>query len=304
MLHIITEDSTTGREFWELFLRGMSYKQYHVYTSAGVSNISVKLEELVTSIDKVNDIIFLSIDNIDGKEYDSNLQLKENTIPKEDTEAYNIRTLVAQYLRGGYKIFMSSFYCIEELLLSYTPLINVVKHNLVEPLSELQRQIRLRNRCEIESYFLEIMSNYADNLNINGAKNLEKMLKSVYTFVTKSTSFAFYQEAKYQPMKLGPCWFEPCCSSKQAIQKAQRCFRYNSNLCTKEKAIDIYKNSILNDSITIEVLARFDKPSNVDANSAQYDSIIQRSDNALKSLYECTNSNNEVNGDKTEIKGF
>ena len=223
---VLTEDSTTGKDFLEKFFKSLDIEAT-VMNSEGISDMLTKIDKVIPSMNKKSDLLYISLDNINGLEYDSEYKVNETETKKEEyTWAYKVKRKCAiKY--PDYNICISTYYCIEEVLLSYRELSN------------------------------HIGPKYRDTL-LAVQENQEKLCKIMFSVMTQRTLFGFFNNKETGKAEIGKCWLEPCCIN-QIPQMAEKCPRHllSPLMSSKDKANDIYNRTLLQKSMNLEDIRYF-----------------------------------------------
>lgn len=249
---VLTEDSTTGKDFLEKFFKSLDIEAT-VMNSEGISDMLTKIDKVIPSMNKKSDLLYISLDNINGLEYDSEYKVNETETKKEEyTWAYKVKRKCAiKY--PDYNICISTYYCIEEVLLSYRELSNHIGPKYRDTLLAVQEII-----YNEKNYYTKIVENYKEVLNLHFVENQEKLCKIMFSVMTQRTLFGFFNNKETGKAEIGKCWLEPCCIN-QIPQMAEKCPRHllSPLMSSKDKANDIYNRTLLQKSMNLEDIRYF-----------------------------------------------
>lgn len=119
MIYIITEDSNSGYEFWQNLSILFKVNMVQVLPSSGIANVKNTLKSLLKGVSYTlnhGDKIFLAIDNVsfNSEAYIYTYRLREY-----------VKSILKNLISSDIRICFSSYYCYEEILLSFYKLVNL-----------------------------------------------------------------------------------------------------------------------------------------------------------------------------------
>lgn len=256
MLYIITEDSNSARVFWKYaaktfrgdgnykmvpFLKGTDGKP-----SSGNSTLVNQLKDLAPNLNK-DDTVLLVFDNISniGKQPITTFLAFVGRIANR----YNI------------SIKVTSYYCFEEVYLSYSELEKLNTNNKQVILEAL----RFVKNCILNNvdYYDITYKEIADFINFykkDSGKNREHFANALLISCTNNISGDFkIIKSGYAFEKQGRCWIQDCdyiikdirltYGDKAVNNKCgNKCSFKCKNCSTLEKLLDLNNNSMINNS--------------------------------------------------------
>lgn len=241
MLGIIPEDSNAGKQFWSainselLEDRAIMLDSLNsTSTSLGCNTILPRLKKAVDSgVLKNGSSVLIILDNIGNSSVAVQMKLIEAECKKHDI-----------------KLTATTFYCFEELLLSFELLetwINTINDRYIEFLNFVQNSINEKKDCfsNHEGYneiFNEILCRCKKD------KNREQFSYQLLSIVTdKNSGF------KTTKSKIGQCWINDCCDTEYQVLASSEKIKAYKRLCgiskcslkSKDKLLIICKKSVL-----------------------------------------------------------
>lgn len=244
MLYIITEDSNSAREFWKCVAR--TFKGEGRYTmvipSKGVSGNTTLSNQVMTLFPslKSGDELFVAFDSILGnKSFDPSKFL------------INTAGICAS---KNVQFKFTSYYCFEELYLSYTELLNISRLEGYDNITlEALKQVQAKVNSGID-YFIKsdpIINSFIAKHKKDTGKNREHFANQLLVVVTQSIEGHFVITKKGNCFSdKGECWLKDCKEIQSKLVPQHR-----DNLCSackyccklmgmKDKLIDLESKSL------------------------------------------------------------
>lgn len=276
MLYVITEDTNSGRDFWsvvfETLLNPTEYELVDFNTALSSTGKIVPvcgncaLDGLVDKAlqkAKQGDALFVAFDSIG-----TSIRINTKTGKKEKFDSGDFINNTSQKCKMmGVDFYVTSYYCFEEIYLSYIEVENIVATDSNKPqLAGVLKYVREcinnhseyydRNRPEVQSVI---------QLRRDAQKNKEHFADALLyqaTYAIKTGRFTISKEASKPLM----CWIRDCQElSKVGKQNRKYPTQYDCDNCvfkmkgcnTIDKLIDLNNNSLIGKtSITFSDIKR------------------------------------------------
>lgn len=260
MLYIITEDSNSARDFWKCVAK--TFRAANTYTlvpliknkngkpSAGNTTLNTQVLSILPNLQS-GDTLFIAFDNIAAT---------------KGFNPYNFINKVHSICNGlGINVKFTSYYCFEELYLSYEEVFNMYsslsKHNkiILEALKYVYNSINSNHDYYDKSKCIQDFINIHSEAGRNREHFANALLLSVTQalngtghFVITKSSGAFDKQAE--------CWLKDCntIQSNMPPQQIKNVCNCMCNYCckyktVKERLIDLDIRSLCrNSSISLQ----------------------------------------------------
>ncbi|GFI11125.1 MAG: hypothetical protein HFI21_00315 [Lachnospiraceae bacterium] len=248
MLYIITEDSNSARCFWDCAAHTFRGKGNYILVdlqndNGGNTTLNNQVYLLLPSL-KSGDELFVAFDNI------------------ANTHNFNTH----QFIMNTYAVCASkdvdfkftSYYCFEELYLSYKELLNMYELSNVNKVT--LKALRYVQSCldEGKDYYLKSNINIADFIEKykrDSGNNREHFANALLIDVTNKINGRFKITKKDNVFNtVGQCWIEDCSNIQLQLNNkhidnmcgnCKYCCKYND---TKDKLLDLDNKSISKNS--------------------------------------------------------
>lgn len=255
MFYIITEDSNSARVFWDYAVKTFKgEKEYKLVPfllgkdnkeSSGYSTLDDQVENLIYSINR-GDELLIAFDNI------------------ADTYNFNPANFISKTISNcnelGIKVSFTSYYCFEEVYLSYDELLRLNRLKGVD--EKIRNTLEFVQKCLLngENYFRYEYDCIRDFIKYNptdAGSNREHFANQLLIEVTKSIKGKFKiiksGECFYNQ---GACWILNCDDVKKLminqyeVDNVCKCkCKFKCKECTsKEKLLDLNNHSMLMNS--------------------------------------------------------
>lgn len=239
MLYIVTEDKNSARDFWKIVADTFMGAENYVLEPLSVGGGgNTRLQEQVTNVfTKIQkgDILFVAFDNIANT---------KNFVPSD----FIIKT-AARCKRAGVTFQYTTYYCFEELYLSYDELVklscNYKDWDIVGFVSQCIKDA-------IDYYVDPVVQDYIKQIENTNLSNREHFLNYLLVETSKMINGYFQITKSGQCFdKNAECWVKDC-TQIQANMTEQQC----NNVCdvqckycckektTRDKLIDLKEKSI------------------------------------------------------------
>lgn len=215
MLYIVSEDSGAGYQFWMEIARVLSKheQQCKVIPADGYPDVMDKYLSLVR--DKLgvtictNDFIFLAVDCLEF----SHSEVSSPNMLAMQSELTKVASTVKC------KVYYPTYYCFEEILLSFSDIFSLVgkqAHDLSFVIQELQEQLRSdrfswtpssTSLHGVPSKYLQGEYKYVDGEMINTPLNREQFM---YELLHDFTMLADGRRVTVDKSSIGDCWLKSC----------------------------------------------------------------------------------------------
>lgn len=242
MLYIITEDSTSARDFWECVAETFRGPQNYVLVqplnqTSGNTTLNAQVSNLFPKL-KAGDTLLVAFDNIGA------------------TKGFNsinfIRKVGQRCAKHSINFRFTSYYCFEELYLSYMELFNMISPN-TNPIT--LNALKYVNKCIGNSIdYFSTNSAIQDFINKHhgAGKNREHFANALLTEVAKTIKGHFMiTKAKGAFDGSAECWLRKCndIQSKMNQKQAENiCGKYCKYCCknmnTRDKLMDLNNKSL------------------------------------------------------------
>lgn len=227
-----------GFKLWSYINKLMLDSAATVLTSKGISNMIDTIKSL--GVFK-NDSIFCAIDNVGSRD-------SQNVI----------RWTIKDSKNRGYRLFISEYYCVEDIFLSFKELAQWLRVTDEED----------KNSLKFICGSIYLKNNYFYNLTLRMKYPKARNREQLASYVLTNLSYKYSKQFRVSKGKLGKCWVEDCESQEQYpfYCKKNKCFIYkqqmrgNNCTCAKDKIETLWSKSILcYEHINIEGLKSYVK---------------------------------------------
>lgn len=239
MIYIISEDSGSGLSFWRIFFETY-FEEYKIITNSdnsGNTKLMMQLDETLSNVQEA-DIVFIAFDKIYSTE-------------GFDTADF-LNVAREKCRRKGVKLFVTNYYCFEEIYLSYPELENMIRNDGKDSsLSEVAKYIREMIEQDLDYFQNDIkMKQIIEEKRQGASKNREHFADATLYILTKSIRNGYFTIDKSHRNGINKCWSESCEKIRETKKKdisymCNNCCYLKKDSIRKDKLDDLCKKSCI-----------------------------------------------------------
>lgn len=238
MIYLVCEDSGSGYQFWTTALK--------IFTDYDVRDIDdnsteVNSNAIFATTSRGNMGLFKTVKSLNLTAQDVLILIYDN-IPT-DTMYAQIDSITLLKKTIGFAICTSSYYCIEQVFLSYTYLLDFLELNKSSRVIELSKIWRFWISLGASVEGMKYCANKYDNIFSDFGSTLEQKIAS---FLSQLTALSKLR-VQISKSRIGSCWLCDCNESEN-VYVCDKCSKKDKRLTAKQKLLSLDENSVLHNS--------------------------------------------------------